>query len=242
MIDDEQHCLDTLRNDLATFCPEVEVIQTFDSSEHAREWLKSHHADVIFLDIVMPGLTGFQLLDALSPVSFQVIFTTAYSEFAIKALRLSAVDYLEKPIDKDELIAAVERLKARHEVSFLPAQMSALLHNMEKGPQVRRIGLPSSLGIDFVPVDEIIYCEADGNYSNILFENGRKQLVTRSLKEMDSLLSDFSFCRIHHGYLVNLEQVRRYIRGDGGAVEMTNGETLPVSRNKKTDFLERLKM
>lgn len=237
LIDDEQHCLDTLQNDLARYCPEIEVVQSFNSSEKAKEWLLTHTADVLFLDIVMPGLTGFQLLEELAPATFHVIFTTAYSEYAIKALRLSAVDYLEKPIDKDELIAATVRLRERAAWKIFPDQLNALIHNLEKANKVKRVGLPDRNGYEFFEAGDILYCEADGNYCSVYFSGGGKRVVTRSLKEMEELLNDAAFCRIHHGVLINLNQVKRYLKGDGGSVEMANGVSLPVSRNKKEDFL-----
>ncbi|MFZ2898284.1 MAG: LytTR family DNA-binding domain-containing protein [Saprospiraceae bacterium] len=237
LIDDEQHCLDTLQNDLARYCPDIEVIQTFHSSEKAKDWLLAHPADVLFLDIVMPGLTGFQLLEALAPDTFHVIFTTAYSEYAIKALRLSAVDYLEKPVDKDELIAAVVRLRERAGGKMVPQQLNTLIHNLEKNNKTKRIGLPDRSGYEFFEAGDILYCEADGNYCTVYFSDGGKRVITRSLKDMEEMLDDVPFCRIHHGVLINLNQVKRYLKGDGGSVEMTNGVSLPVSRNKKEEFL-----
>lgn len=237
MIDDEQHCLDSLQYDLARYCPDIEVVQSFHSSLKAKDWLLANSADVLFLDIVMSGLTGFQLLEALPPESFHVIFTTAYSEYAVKALRLSAVDYLEKPIDKDELIAAVGRLRQRAGVKMPTLQLNALIHNLEKTNNAKRIGLPDGKGYEFFDVGDILYCEADGNYCTVYFTGGGKRVVTRSLKDMEELLEDAPFCRIHHGVLVNLNQVKRYLKSDGGSVEMTNGVSLPVSRGKKNDFL-----
>jgi two-component system LytT family response regulator len=237
LIDDEQHCLDTLSGDLARYCPDIELLGQFGSSEQALAWLKGNRVDVVFLDIVMPGLTGFQLLERLSPVPFQVIFTTAYSEFAVKALRASAVDFLEKPIDKDELMTAVERLKERSRANLTPVQLAALLYNLDRSNPVKRLGLPTREGLEFVPVPGILYCSADGNYSRVFFEDGSERLISRSLKEMENLLSEYPFCRIHHAYLVNLEHVTRFLRGDGGSVILVNGQSLPVSRQKKPDFL-----
>lgn len=242
MIDDEQHCLDTLQNDLARYCPDIEVIQAFHSSEKAKDWLLAHSADVLFLDIVMPGLTGFQLLEALAPETFHVIFTTAYSEYAVRALRLSAVDYLEKPIDKDELIAAVGRLRERAGGKLVPVQLDTLIHNLERANKNKRIGLPDRSGYEFFEAGDILYCEADGNYCSVYFSDGGKRLVTRSLKDMEELLDGASFCRIHHGVLINLNRVKRYLKGDGGSVEMTNGVSLPVSRHKKDNFLRHWKV
>lgn len=242
LVDDEKHCLDTLSRDLTRHCPEVQIEAIFDNPQHALAWLRENTPDVVFLDVVMPQMTGFQLLEQLKPTSFHVIFTTAHSEYAVQALRISAIDYLLKPIVKEELLAAIDRLHNTNGAGLPIPHLEALLYNLEKANHIKRIGLPTRAGYDFVPTDDIFYCEADGNYVNV-FMNGREKLfVTRSLKELESLLETFSFCRIHHSFIVNLAHVSRYIRGDGGEVILGNGTTLPVSRNRKDEFLERWKL
>ena len=237
LIDDEKHCLDTLAEDLRAHCLEIEVLAQLETSAAALSWLRGNKADVVFLDVVMPDMSGFQLLEQLTPFSFQVIFTTAYSEYAIQALRASAVDFLLKPIDPDELKTAVQRLKQQRENGFSPGRLAALLEILKKPGKPMRLGLPTRLGIDFLAVSDIIYFEADGNYAYVVVKDRGKVFVTRPLKELEAQVSGFNFLRIHNGYLVNLEHVERYLRGDGGQVVMSNGEKLPVSRNRKGGLL-----
>ena len=239
MVDDEKHCLDTLSRDLSRHCPQVEVLAQFCNPDHALSWLRQHQPDVVFLDVVMPQMTGFQMLEQLAPFPFQVIFTTAYSKYAVQALRMSAVDYLQKPIDSDELKDAVERVRQRGTAHFSMEQLEVLLQNLTQNNAVKRIGLPTNNGFDFIPTDEILYFKADGNYTYAHVEGKEKLFVTRSLKEMEKVLEGYTFCRIHHSYLINLDHLAHYIRGEGGKVEMSNGDTLPVSRNRKRPFLRR---
>lgn len=238
LIDDEKHCLDTLSDDLRNYCPEVEVVAQFEASAPALSWLRQHQTDVVFLDIVLPDMSGFQLLEQLAPLPFHVIFTTAYIDYAVQALRISAVDFLQKPVDRDELTAAVMRLKQKKESSISADHFRTLLENLERPGKPKRIGLPTRLGIDFLPVSDILYFEADGNYAQAFIHGKEKPLfVTRPLKELELTLSGFPFCRIHHTYLAHLDHVERYLRGDGGQVVMSNGTKLPVSRGRKEDFL-----
>lgn len=238
LIDDEKHCRETLLADLRQHCPEIEVIAQFDDPETALVWLRTNRADVLFLDIIMPGMTGFQLLEKLSPLSFHVIFTTAYGEFALQALRISAVDYLMKPVDQKELKEAVGRLKQQKVNGFSSRQFEVLLHNLENANKVKRLGLPTRQGFDFIPVQDVIYFEADTNYAHVFIKGREKMFVTRSLKELETQVTGFHFFRIHNSYLVSLEQVDRFLRGDGGVLLMSNGAKLPLSRNRRKDFLE----
>jgi two-component system, LytTR family, response regulator len=242
LIDDERHCLNTLSRDLAGCCPDVQILEQFADPQAALAWLKTHTPDLVFLDIQMPGMNGFELLEALHPVPFSVVFTTAYSEFAAQAFRISAIDFLVKPIDEGELMEAVERArKAKGAQNALQERLEALLGNLERGNPDARLALPAGEGYHFAYIRDILYCEANGNFSFVYLPSGKKLFVSRSLKEMEALLGGFSFCRIHHSYLVNLKQMSRYLRGDGGQVEMANGHLLPVAKAKKADFLEKIK-
>lgn len=241
LIDDEKHCLETLAEDLGAHCPEIEVVMRFEASAPALSWLRQHQVDVVFLDIILPGMSGFQLLEQLSPLRFHVIYTTAYSEYAVQALRASAVDFLLKPIDPDELKTAVKRLLERKENHFSLEHITVLLENLNKQAVPARLALPTRNGYDFLPLGDILYFEADGNYTYVFLKDRDKLFVTRSLKELEAQVSGFNFCRIHNGYLVNLGHVDRYLRGDGGQVVMSNGEKLPVSRGKRDGFWGRLR-
>jgi two-component system, LytTR family, response regulator len=238
LIDDEKHCLDTLSRDLSDHCPDIQVIERFEDPQNALRWLRENQPDLVFLDVQMPGLDGFQLLEALHPVSFSVVFTTAYSQFAIQALRVSAVDYLVKPVDKEELKEAVGRVLKIRDVAFEHARVEALLGNLKKSNPMARVALPTGEGFELTLINNIVYCEAEGNFSYIFLQDGRRLFVSRSLKDMEALLEGFSFCRVHHSYLINLGHVVRYLRGDGGEVEVSLGRRLPVSKGRKRQFLD----
>ena len=242
MIDDERHCLDTLSRDLADCCPDVQILEQFADPQAALAWLKTHTPDLVFLDVQMPGVNGFQLLEALHPVPFSIVFTTAYSEFAAQAFRISAIDFLVKPVDEEELMEAVERArKVKGPQNALQERLEALLGNLERGNPDARLALPAGEGFHFAFIRDIIYCEANGNFSFVYLPTGKKLLVSRPLKQMEAQLEGFPFCRIHHSYLVNLKQISRYLKGEGGQVEMANGHLLPVAKAKKADFLEKIK-
>ena len=242
LIDDEIHSLNILRSDLARHCPEVKVIHQFDDSREALRWLRSHPVDLVFLDIQMPHLSGIELLEALRPLRFHVVFITAFSQYAVKAFRLSAVDFLEKPVDPDELKEAVSRVKKLTNQQPNEGQLGALSHNLRSDaqkPNHQKIALPGQRGLDFIPLHEILYFESDGNFSWVHLFNGRKNFVSRSLKKIESLLEQHPFYRIHHQFLINLEQLVRYEKADSRVI-LADGRQLPVARDKKGGFGERL--
>jgi two-component system LytT family response regulator len=180
------------------------------------------------------------MLEALGPLTFKLIFTTSYDKYALNALRVSAIDYLLKPIDRRELIAAVEKVRV---ASAIPnsQQLEMLLQKVHQPSRpILKIALPSIEGLDMVPTENILYCESSDNYTNIFFKGGKKMLVTRSMKEMEELLEDHSFARVHRSFLVNLNEVERYVRGDGGYLMMSDGKMIDVSRSKKEELLKKL--
>lgn len=241
LIDDEKHCLDTLQKDLQRFCPQVNVLDRFQEPEKAVEFIKKHDLQLIFLDIKMPSMSGFQLLEKLHPVAFGVIFTTAYNEFAIEALRMNAVDFLEKPIDKDDLIKSIARFEIKAPNFLTVSNLKILGNNFMAQGRPKRIALPNTDGYQFILVEEILYGKANGNYTELVLKNGQKILVTRSMKDLEHQLRNYSFHRIHHSYLANTDHVHQFHRGDGGEVEMLNGDKLPVARSQKVGFLERFR-
>jgi two-component system LytT family response regulator len=215
----------------------VELCQNVAEGIEAINRLKP---DVVFLDIQMQRETGFDLLTRLKQIDFELIFTTAYSEYAIKAFKFSAIDYLLKPIDVPELQAAIEKVSKKRE-NNISARIEHLIHNLKPASSQKfKIALPSSDGLVFVKVEEILYCEAESNYTQIHLVNGAKHLVSRTLKEYEDLLSDQDFFRIHNSYIINLNLIKNYVRGEGGYVVMTNGKSLDVSKRKKESFLSRL--
>ncbi|MCE2741054.1 MAG: LytTR family DNA-binding domain-containing protein [Sphingobacteriales bacterium] len=224
--------------------PEVNLVGESPNVEDAILKIQLHNPDLVLLDIEMPYKNGFDLLAALPQRTFDVIFTTAYDSYAIKAIKFSAVDYLLKPIDQEELKIAIEktaekRKKIQHEPQ---AQITNLLENLKAiNKHNFKLALPTSTGSIYIPVDEIIRCESDTNYTKFYFKNDeRPTLVSKTLKDYEELLTDFGFCRVHHSHLINLKFIREYIKGDGGTIIMFDGTEVEVSRRKKEIFQKAL--
>ena len=236
LIDDEKHCRDVLSLLLKRYCSSVQVLASCASGYEGQTAIDALHPDVIFMDIEMPGMSGFEMLETCRYSNFRVIFTTAFNEYAIKAIRHNALDYILKPVDKDELIRAVDKVEQELTTQAAPRieQFLGYLQNQRAGD---RIALPTLEGLQIIHSEEIYYCESDGGYTRFALKNGQIILISKTLKEVEEVLESKGFCRVHHSYLINLRYVQRYIRGDGGEVVMANNKTLPVSRNKKQEFL-----
>ena len=235
LIDDELHCIRTLSNLIETNFPELKILATCSDSTKAYDLILLHKPDFIFLDIEMPLLNGFDLLSKFEYLDFDVIFTTAYDSYAIKAIKYSALDYLLKPISREDLASAIERIKSKHSsISKAQLQMASAVHNKQL-PET--IALPTADGLTFASVNDILYCTADGSYTRIIMMDKSEILLSKTLGDVNELLSEYNFFRIHHSSLVNLKQVKKYIRGEGGEVIMSNGKSLTVARAHKTDFL-----
>jgi two-component system LytT family response regulator len=235
IIDDEKHCIKTLSNLLEVYFSEVKILATCSDSTKAFDLIREHRPDCIFLDIEMPLLNGFDLLSKFDQIFFDVIFTTAYDSYAIKAIKYSALDYLLKPIDKEDLAVAIEKLKNKQgTISKAQLQMATAVHNRQL-PDT--IALPTTDGLTFAPVNEIIYCTADGSYTRVSMLDKSEILLSKTLGDVEELLTEYHFFRIHHSTLINLKQVKKYIRGEGGEVVMSNGKSLLVARTRKADFL-----
>lgn len=233
IIDDEQKCIQSLFQVLAENCPTVEVVAQCNSAKSGIKAIKSFNPDLVFLDIEMPWMNGFEMLEIFDSINFDVIFTTAYDEFAVRAFRISAIDYLLKPIDPEELKSAVNKSLENRMPGISDEQFEVLINNIQPQSRMKRIALPIANGFQFIPIDDIIYFEADGSYTYVYLLNDRKMCVVRRLKQIESLLEHSNFCRIHHSSLINLDHAVKYIRGDGGYVVMVNGISLNVSRNRK---------
>lgn len=240
IIDDEPDCCDVLETMLTRYCPEVIVDDVFTSAEDGLEALKKKTVDLVFLDIRMPHMNGFELLEKLQPFHFSVIFTTSYDQYAIKAIRYSALDYLLKPVDKEELQAAIRKASERL-TPLIAQQLEMLVQKMSRPAQpINRIALPTMEGLNIIPADTIISCSSSSNYTNLSLKDGRKITVSRTLKEIEEMLEGHSFFRVHHSYLVNLNEVRKYIRGEGGQLIMSDDNSIDVSRSKKEQLLREL--
>lgn len=238
IIDDYRHARDTLANLLASNHPTINLVGAADGVVAGTKLVLTQKPDLIFLDIELGDGTGFDLLELLPTRNFHVIFTTGYDAFALKAFRVSAIDYLLKPIDPDELAAAVDKLPGNTEV--YQANRFEMLLDQVKRQSIDRIALPTIDGLIMVDVNDILRCEADSNYTHIHLVSAGKHTIPRTLKEYDELLPDHLFYRIHQSHLVNLSHLDKYTRGDGGSVLMSDGSDLPVSRHKKAGLLERL--
>lgn len=240
IIDDEPYCCDILFAMLQTYCPEIEVVSICNNGMDALTAIRQHAPNLIFLDVEMPKMNGFEMLEQIPAINFHLIFTTSYDQYALKAIRFSAIDYLLKPIDREELIKAVQKVKDRIQLP-IPQQLEILMQKLRQPANpVNKIALPAMEGLQMIPVDTIISCESDDNYSKIQLKNGKKMLVTRSLKEMEEILEQYSFIRVHRSYLVNLNEVEKYIKGEGGYLIMSDGSMVDVSRNKKEQLLKKL--
>ncbi|MCC7231665.1 MAG: response regulator transcription factor [Bacteroidia bacterium] len=237
IVDDEKHNRSSLEKQLNDYCPDVKVVGVAGSVPEAVMLAKSKNPDVVFLDVEMPGGSGFDLLREMDPVSFRVIFVTAHSNYAIKAIRFSALDYLLKPVDTDDLVAAVRKISNEPNPSGT-SQYRSLLENLETG-KPRKLAIPVKDGFAFLSPAEIIRLQADGTYTHI-YTAGGKYTGSKNIKEYEQLLSDFTFFRSHNSHLINLEHVKRFSRLDGYFVHMSDGSQAEISRRKKEEFIERM--
>jgi two-component system LytT family response regulator len=240
IIDDEPYCCDILAAMLEADCPQVKVEAICSNGDEGVQAIRKHNPDVVFLDVEMPKMNGFQMLEQLAAVNFHLIFTTSYDQYALKAIRFSALDYLLKPIDRDELRKAVQKAEQRMHIPM--AQQIEILMQKIKQPltPVNKIALPTMEGSQMIPIDTIINCESDDNYTKLILKTGKKILVTRSLKEIEESLEQYSFVRVHRSFLVNLNEIEKYIKGEGGYLIMTDGSTVDVSRSRKEILMQKL--
>lgn len=238
LVDDEKNALEMLEWMILKNCPEVEIVAMCDSPLEGLEKIKSLKPDLIFLDIEMPQLNGFDLLDKLGKHESDVIFTTAYNQFAIKAFKACALDYLLKPVDPEELKSAV--LKAKNKKSRVSTEQLSMLLSYVKPekPKSKRIALTTTDHLIFIDTDKIIYCESDSNYTIVFLSSGEKIIVSKTLKDVEEILDGSDFFRIHASYLINMKHVTKFTRGDGGYVVMSNNQHITVSRKKKDEFFE----
>ncbi len=238
IIDDEEKSRQTLRQMLNLFCPTVQIIGEAHNVQSAYELLSIVKPDIVFLDIRMPDGNGFDLLKKLNHPNFNLIFTTAYDQYAIKAFKYSAIDYLLKPIDTDELKAAVA--KAVEVDPTTATRNNTLLDNYAKPKEDQQIVLSTIEGMHVVKIKNIIRCQADDYYTNFFLNDGRRIMISKTLKENEELLKDHGFIRPHRSHLVNISYIKRYIKSNGGHIILVDGSNIPVSRRKKEVIQEYL--
>ena len=240
LIDDEEHCLKSLQNDLLTHCPNVEVLQSCNAAKEGIIAIRKHDPDLVFLDVEMPWMNGFEMLELLGDVRFSIVFTTAHDEFAAKAFRISAIDYLLKPVDPADLRSAVQKVEEKMEKGSSLGHITNLLRNIQRPPTDQRIAIPQREGYEFVEVSSIQYCEAEGSYTRVFISGKPPVLVSRTLGDIEELLPPELFLRIHHSFLVNNTCIAQFLRTDGGMVVLKTGQKLPVSKSKKDLIMTRL--
>ncbi len=236
LIDDELDSLESLQAELKIYCPELEVTAACNSAREGLEAIRTQAPELVFLDIEMPYMNGFELLESLDEIDFDVIFVTAYDEFAVRAFEFNVMDYLLKPVMKSKLLSAVSKVKSRRSPQLDQNQLKALISNIhvQSTQKMDSIALPIAEGFEFVHVNEIAYVRAESNYSWVFLTNGAKYLLAKTLKQVCGMLRFPQFFRAHQSYYVNMNAVKQYFRGQGGYLVMKDGEHIPVSRaNKK---------
>jgi len=241
IIEDEQQAVTALKQELKVNCPEIEIIGQASKIKEAAKLILQSQPDIVFLDIQLKDGTGFEVLEIIGNYNFKVIFTTAYSKYAIQAIKISALDYLLKPIDSDQLIQAVQKAKMQ-DLSNVKSQIESIVQNQDLNPLRKKIALPTSKGISLYEVINIIRIQSEGNYSGIYLTNGKRLVAAKTLKEFEEMLLNNGFLRIHHSHIINLHHLQSYMNKDGGYVILTNKETFPVSKRKKADLLKVLNM
>ncbi|MCB9446725.1 MAG: response regulator transcription factor [Flavobacteriales bacterium] len=240
IVEDEQKSADVLKKLVEKYCPEVELAGMATGVQDGVKLIQDVKPELVFLDIEMHDGTGFDLLQKVNAKTFDVIFTTAYIQYAIKAIRFSAMDYILKPIDADDLRDAVRRCLGRKDHSISDERFSTLLANLGNESRLKKIVVPEGDGMTFIGLSDIIRCESDGNYTYIILKGGKRIVATKTLGDYEDMLAEENFVRIHRSHLINLEHVSRYIKGEGGYVIMSDGSEVEVSRRKKAEFLERI--
>lgn len=239
IIDDEPAALDTLKMKLEMYCQDIEVVAVCNSAKQGLQAINEHKPDLVFLDIEMPWMNGFEMLDCLGDnIDFEVVFVTAYDQYAIRAFKVKAQDYLLKPVDKDDLIKCVSRI-SNNSARFNKVKLNDLLKEMDKPLTAKRILLHTKNAIEIINQVDINYLQADSNYCNVYTTAGKRVMVTKTLNSIEKLLDDKTFIRIHRSYTVNINRIKQIASEDGAFdVVLTDGTTLPVSRRRKEDLLD----
>lgn len=237
-MEDDLHTLENLQNLIAGET-DIQVLATATTLEQADELCRSLKPDLVFCDVMVPPATSFDWLMSLTSIPFDLIFTTSFEEFAVKAFRIAAIDYLVKPIDPDELTAALEKYRKK---SLADGQRIVQLLKNLSAPKVKsKLALPTFTGYTFVDIADIVRCESDNTYTTFYFRNREHIIVSKTLKEVEGMLDDYGFCRVHNSHLVNLALIKEYFKGEGGQVKMMDGTVVDVSRRRKEDFLSKLR-
>lgn len=238
IIDDESDGRDALKLVLRKYCPEIQILGVCETPQDGIKAIQDLKPDLVFLDIQMSGMSGFDVLQQVSPVNFEVIFVSAHDQYAIKAIKFSALDYLLKPVDVDDLNHALQKVKERLRNKSNVHQYQSVLNNIKyRSEKIKKLAVPSLEGIDFFDIDDIIYCKAEGSYTTLYLVNKQSKITSRNLKDFENFLVDSGFCRVHHSFLINMKHVQRYVKGEGGYVVLSENHHVDISRRKKEEFL-----
>ena len=241
LVDDETDSIRVLQKLLEKYCPQVAVVGTAEGVETALAVIQGTRPDLLFLDIEMMQGNAFDLLNQLRPLTFQVIFVTAFDNYAIRAFKYSAVDYLLKPVDIDELVTAVDRVAERSQQKNIIDQMQVFLDNMGTfNLATQKMAVPTVDGLIFINLKEVVRLEAKSSYTQILMENGEVVTATRTIKDYEDILPEGLFCRIHNSHIINLQKIEKYNKGRGGYVTLEDGSTIEVASRRRQEFLRRL--
>jgi two-component system, LytTR family, response regulator len=242
LVDDELHCTESLSMLIKQYAGQtIEIAATFNKPGDALRYLTAHKTDLLFLDIEMPGMNGFELLSRLMPLQCDVIFVTAYDQYAIKAFSYSAISYLLKPVDDFELETVLNRWLEKQNKSISLQQLALMKELLDNTHKIKtRVALPTGEGLEFLEIASIIRCESDNNYTRIYCTDNSHYLICRTLKEVEKVLGENGFLRIHQSHLINPQYIRKLLRNDGGSIIMTDGTELGISRAKKDRIYEML--
>jgi len=242
LIDDEPDARATLQTFLSRYCPQIEIVGNAGTVQAAFHLIQAQQPDLLFLDINLEDGTGFDLLKLLTPnANRQVIFTTAFDDFAIKAFQFNAIDYLLKPINPDDIIRVVQKAAQQKKLNLNTQRLEGLLDNYQQ-KKIDKITLASQEGLIILRLSEIQYLQADGSYTTLYYGNGEKVTITKLLKEFEDLLPNNIFFRPHQSYMINLENIRKVLKEDGGMILLNNGKKVPVSRRKKEQLMAQLRL
>lgn len=238
IIDDELVCRDAIRIIVDEYCKNVEIVSDAESVSDAVEKIKTHKPDFIFLDIEIKEGTGFDVLSQLNTQEIQVIFVTGFNHFAIKAFKFSALDYILKPINSIELIQAINKVVQNKTNNTFKEQLEIMQFNNHSTK--KKIAIPTHEGLSMIWINEIVRCEADNSYTSIFCTNGKRFVVSRSIKDYEELFSDFKFLRVHQSHLINLEYVCNVLKEDGGTLIMEDQSKIPIARRRKEKLMNLL--
>ncbi|NOT49912.1 MAG: response regulator transcription factor [Chitinophagaceae bacterium] len=243
IVDDEMLSRNTLKKLLEIHCPEVEVVAECEDAGSAALHVSGLKPDLVFLDVAMPGKNGIEFLKEYGEINFEVIFVTAHDKYVLQAIRFAAVDYLSKPVEEHLLITAVTNARKRIQAKTANHNMETFLHNIQQktNQQEMQLCVPGIKGFQIIKLRDIVYCEADNTYTVLHLTENKKLVASRPLMDYESLLQDTSFIRIHKSFLINIQHLKEYQKGEGGIAIMSNGKHLDVSRRKKEHFINYMK-